>query len=231
MADFKNYVDLGAKTAPTLFQGPNGERMLGFLMLLCDTVAEGASYALRAPWLLRSDFPPDAAAPLGKESNLDAYATETNAQHVTRLRRRWDDWPYAGDETALVGQLAAAGYVGAVVQFYPSSPGPHGEGEYWSQFWIYFPPGTHPVTAAGPSWGSFNWGDGTLYGPVGLTQPYVETLIGIIQKWKPGHWICRGIIFGLTGAAIWGEFDWGDGTNYGGAVELGLGGPELFPGG
>lgn len=223
------YFDLITRLSPTVLRGRYGRRLGGALALLFNSAAQGLVHALKAPWIRSDDGPAyDALALLGSEMSLPRYPVESWGQYKARLDRAWDDWPFAGAESSLIGQLAAAGYPGAQILFFPSAPGPHGEAEYWSQFWLYFPPGTHPVTGPGPAWDSFDWGDGTLYGPAGLTLEYVETLFAIIKKWKPGHWICRGIIFGLTGAAIWGQFDWGD-ANYGGAVELGMGGPELYP--
>ena len=222
MAEFANYVEFVEKTTPTVFRGPYGERLAGFVAgVLVDALADGNVLALKAPWLKLATFPPDAAAPLGRESNLEAYPDETASQYVERIRRRWEDWQLAGHESAIEGQFAAAGYPGARVEFYPGRPGPNGEPYYWSQFWILFPQGTHPVTGPATEYSAFSWGDGTLWGPDGLTLTFVQTIKGIVRKWKPGHWICRGFIFEFE-AAEWGGFDYDDGTAWGGSVEIGF---------
>lgn len=225
-----------AHIVPTLFQGPYGERLAGYVIgLMADQMADGASFALMAPWIQRDEFPSDAAAPLGRESNFEAYAGEATGPYIARIRRRWDDWPFAGDESSIVGQLAAAGYPGCEVRFYTARPGPHGEDPpYWSQFWVYFPPGTHPIqiptrrvaqfnVGAGivgghPYVGGFNVGEMTV-GPIGLTAAFYSTLRGIVRKWKPGHWVCRGFVFGFVGSKV-GEFNVGTGT-VAGDVEMG----------
>jgi len=209
------------RIAPTWGHGHYGERWLGLNYGLCaDLLAEGASQALRAPWLILEDHPDDALPLNGSESNMPRYPTETAANHRARLRTRWPTWIAAGSVQVLEAQFAAAGYPGAQVYFDFSRPGPHGEPPpYWSQFWMRFPVGTHPVTADGPSWDSFNWDDGTLWGPLGLTLEFVTTIRGIVRKWKPGHWICRGFQFEF-GGAVWDGFDWDDGTVWGGWREL-----------
>ena len=79
--------------------------------------------------------------------------------------------------------------------------------------------GTHPVTGDGPPLGSFNWDDGTAWGPTGYTLEFSATLHQIVNKWKPVQWICRGFIF-ETGTATWDSFNWDDGTVWNGAYEV-----------
>ena len=90
---------------------------------------------------------------------------------------------------------------------------------YWSQFWIEFAAGTHPVTSEGPPWDAFTWDDGSTWGPVGYSPEFAATLHGIVNKWKPARWICRGFIFDF-GTATWDSFNWDDGTVWDGSFEI-----------
>jgi hypothetical protein len=168
-----------------------GQRLMGSLaMLLGDSNAEGLRQAVRASWVGDNDTGPaeDALAAAGAELSLPRYPNETWAQYHARLQRAWDDWPYAGHETSIVGQLEAAGFPGAVI--YHASEWPlTGLEDWWSQFWVFFPAGTHTVTAQGPAYGSFSWGDGSSYGPLGISPENLLAIRSIIQKFKPARWI------------------------------------------
>jgi hypothetical protein len=161
---------------------------------------EGFMDAVRSPYLHLPGSTPDDALPfIGSETSINAYPGETLTSYRARLKDPWDTWTPAGDESVITAQFAAAGYPGVEVQFDPAATGPRGEAApYWSQFWVFFPFSSgHPVTGAGATYNSFNWGDGTLWG---LTvQPSFYQLIHfIVRKWKPGHWVCRGFIFELA---------------------------------
>jgi len=217
-----NYIDVGLANSPPRLRGKYGRRWVGTAMLLLNSVAQGLTHALRAPWL---KSPPggayDALPLLGSETSLPRYPTESYVQHRDRVERAWQDWPFAGTFGPLIAQLAAAGYPGVEVIFDDNAPGPHGQpAPYWSQFWLFFPIGSHPVTGAGQRWGSFLWGDGTLWGPSGITYLELFTIRSIVRKWKPGDWVCRGLQFELT-RPTWGSFNWGDGTVWGGVVSVG----------
>jgi hypothetical protein len=186
---------------------------------VADTLAEGMSLAVRMGWLLDPDSPPDVLPMIGQERGMQRYPIEADVQHRARLHGAWEAYLQAGTVHAIVSQFAAAGYE-VRVQRLPDRPGPDG-GPWWSQFWVIFPPGTHPITGVGPTWGSFSWGDGTLYGPGGMTAEFAALIRGIVRDWKSSRWICRGFIFEL-GDALWGGFDWGDGTVYGGYAEIGF---------
>lgn len=216
------YRDLEFVKVPTVLRGLAGRAFTGVLALVFDALAQGYSHAFRAP-LNKAEGGPayDALRWLGRETSLPRYPIESWNQHKARIDRAWDDWPLAGGEPAMIAQLAAAGFPNAQIRYYPSEPGPHGEPPpYYSQFWVYLPKGSHPVTGPAAPWGSFAWGDGTLWGPAGITLLQIFTLRAIIAKWKPGQWVCRGILFQL-GSATWGNFNWGDGSVWGGIIEMG----------
>lgn len=227
-----------------------GQRLMGTLaLLLGDNNAEAIRQAVRAGWVGDNDTGPaeDALGAAGDELSLPRYPNETWEQYHARLQRAWDDWPYAGHETSIVGQLEAAGFPGAVV--YHASAWPYsGRPDWWSQFWVFFPEGTHAVTSPGavywddgsaplygffpwgggatygthtpgPTGGSFAWGDGTTYGPLGITPVELLTIRSIIQKFKPARWICSGVIFEISGWTYGTGPTWGSpGLVWGGEV-------------
>jgi len=216
----ENYRAYVAELTPTVLQGKFGEALSGLLCgLLADIAAEGVNQAVKAPLVRLSTNPDDSLNPLGVETELERYPREGAANHRERIRRAWVDWPFAGHESSIEGQLAAAGYPGARVTFFPAEPGPAGELNYWSQFWVTFPTGTHPVTASGPVVNGFNVGDGTIVGLVGITPQFAALIRGIVRKWKPGHFICRGFFFEF-GGKTWGSFNWDDGTVWAGSYAM-----------
>lgn len=222
------YRDLGFANSPTRLRGYFGRRLVGAAMFLLDSVAQGLTHAIKAPWIKSEEGGSyDAPQFLASELSLPRYPTETYLQHKGRLARAWLDWPFAGSAQTIVAQLAAAGFPGVEIRFDPDAPGPHGEpAPYWSQFWVFFPIGSHPIIGPGVPWGSFDWGDGSLWGPEGRDGPEatriaIDTMRAIVRKFKPAHWVCRGLVFELS-RPTWGSFDWDDGTVWGGAVQLGV---------
>jgi len=198
--------------------GPLSGGFVGVVLgVMADTIAEGMGAAVRMPWLLEPLSPPDVLPFVGKERRLPRYPGESEDQYRVRMHGAWEAYQYAGDESSILGQLALAGLPGAVIYdpwnlAFPISP-------YYSQFVVWFPLGTHPVTSPGQAWGSFSWGDGTRYGPTGLTPELAQTIRGIIKKWKPVEWICRGALFQVSGWAYGDGSLWGEaGLQWGGTV-------------
>lgn len=217
-----SYRDLEFVRVPTVLRGEAASALVGVLMLGFDLTAQAFTHAFRGPLSEEPEGPAFDGLPLlGQETSLPRYPAENWSQHRARVNRAWDDWPLAAGVPVMVAQLAAAGFPNAEIRYYESEPGPKGEpAPYYSQFWVYLPKGSHPVTGPGVPWGSFLWGDGTTWGPTGITYAQIFTLRSIIAKWKPGQWVCRGIQFQLS-SSRWGEFAWGDGTVWGGLVEIG----------
>lgn len=194
---FRTFRSFIAAVSPTVLRGFYGQRLGGAIALLKDYVAEACRQAVRASWI--GDTPGngpayDALSPAGNELSLPRYPVETWPQYHARLQRAWSDWPFAGHETSILGQLTAAGWPGAEIQYVEDFPGYE---NWWSQFVLFFPFGTHPVTGA-PEYGGFIWGDGTFWGVVGLSFVEMQTIRGIVRKFKPGHWVCRAIGFELS---------------------------------
>lgn len=194
-----DYRERFGEITPTVFHGPWGKRFRGAIGTLLDSTVQASIESLNRMWLRRGlPVPDDGLVALGNQRNLGRYPVETKAQYRARVDRAWLDWIYSGGPKAMVDQLAAAGWPGAQILYryspeLPVTP----PADYWSQFWVYFPYGVHNVTGVSPKWGEFVWGDGTVYGPIGITRPEILLLRGIVRKWKPGNWICRKILFGL----------------------------------
>jgi hypothetical protein len=175
----------------------------GFFGVLCsytgDILADGMNLALRLAWLADDESPDDVLPLVGAERGMPRYPGETPIQYRARLLDAWNAYTFAGAEQTIVSQFAHAGYPGVEITFDAAALGPNGEAApYWSQFWVYFPFSSgHPVTGNGPTWNSFNYGDGTVYG-LGVTVGFYQLIHGIVRKWKPTRWICRGFIFELA---------------------------------
>lgn len=196
-----------------------GRKFIGLIGALSDITQEACEQALRAGWVGDNVGPAvDALSAAGDEVSLPKYPRESSSQYRARLARVWEDWPTAGHESSILAQLDAAGFSDA--QIYDAGDWPlSGLAAWWSQFWVYFPAGTHTVTAAGPVVGSFTVGDGSSVGVVGLTLEDLAAMRAIVNKFKPAHYICSGIIFELSGWTVGTGHDVGDpGLLVGGSV-------------
>ena len=164
-----------------------------------DLLAEGMSLALKLAWIDHEESPDDVLPLIGSERGMPRYPGESVTSYRARLQDAWNAYTFAGAEQTIVSQFEHAGYPGTEIQFDAAADGPNGEAApYWSQFWVYFPyTSGHPVTGDGATWNSFNWGDGTLYG-LSVTVGFYQLIHGIVRKWKPTRWICRGFIFELA---------------------------------
>jgi len=195
-ADYLAFAAQLLRSSP--WRGKYGRRFVAAFGLLCDSLIDGATQALKAPWLGNpDDVPQDALAPLGEELLLERYPVEDDAQYKARLDLTWPTWQDAGGPQVLVDQLTAAGFPGVQIKTpldWPTEP-PVG---YSTQFWVFFPEGTHTVTGVAPLVGSFVVGDGTIIGLSGISFERILLLRKIIRKFKPGTWICRSILFEIT---------------------------------
>jgi hypothetical protein len=201
MGNFKDMVDA---VLPRPFAQRYSSVWFGVLCSLHgDQIADGMSLALKLAWIAEPDSPDDVLPLIASERGMPRYPGETAAQHRSRLRDAWNAYKFAGSEGTIVAQFAHAGYPGTEITFDAAALGPNGEpAPYWSQFWVHFPFSSgHPVTGNGPTWGSFTYGDGTIYG-VGVTIAFYQLIHGIVRKWKPTRWICRGFTFELADTSI-----------------------------
>lgn len=179
-----------------------GRKFIGLSGVLMDFTMEAATQAVRANWVSDSIGPAaDGLTAIGDEYSLPKYPRETNSEYELRLERAWEDWPTAGHEDTILGQLEAAGFPGAEIYYATDWP-LTGLPDWWSQFWIFFPAGTHTVTGAGPVVGGFTVGDGSSVGVVGLSLQDIAAIRAIIKKFKPAHYICSGVVFEISGWTV-----------------------------
>lgn len=214
-----NFREEVERVSPPPFLGEWGSLFLGIVFgLTGDSLLEAMSVAHRSPWLLDEQSPDDVLGLIGRERRLPRYPSETNDQYRARLHGAWDAYKFAGDESSILGQLTTAGFGGA--EIYDAWQWPtRGEPGHWSQFWVFFPAGTHTVNGIPVVGGGWVIGDGTLVGVEGITIEQVTTIRGIIRKWKPVQWVCRGVIFEISGWTV------GDGHDVG-ESDLEIGGEQ-----
>jgi hypothetical protein len=224
-----------------------------------DQVIESWSIAARMHLLDDPENPDDALELIGRERRLPKYFLESHDGHRARLKDAWNSYEFGGTAEAIERQLALTGSVPtlligewgnaqpdilwgdepdaiwgdrtAVVVFNLSASGPRGESPpYYSQFWIRFAYGFHPVTGPalpfdGTIWAWGDTGDG-IWGPVGYSPEYAAMWLAIVKKWRPNGWIFRGFIFDMGLELLWGDadpdFDWGDNPDFvwGGAITV-----------
>lgn len=196
------------------------------------------------------ESPDDILPILAKDRKLDRYYLESAALHRQRLIDAWEIYKGGASEETIETQLRAAGFgptnllgaygdpesvygdddityadLGAFIEYRPWELGPRGEAApYWSQFWIVFNVGWHPVTGPPTPWGEFVWGDTGewVWRPAGYSRDFSRTIRSIVKKWKPSRWVFRGFRFLFEGA-IYGDPDvvYGDPTiMYGGAIDV-----------
>jgi hypothetical protein len=218
-----------------------------------DTAQETQTLASRMHLLDDPESPDDILPVIAKDRRLDRYSLESPEQHRNRLDSAWTIYSFGGSDTVINEQLRAAGFgptvtapawgesglpwgttgyawgdVGTYILLRPSEPGPRGEpAPYWSQFWVVFNSGYHPVVGPPIPWGTFVWGDtyDGVWGPVGYSPEFRRTVIRIIRKWKPSRWICRGLVLKQGIQINWGQSGgtWGSaGVIWGGGTEIPL---------
>lgn len=202
-------------TAP--WTGPVGSAFAGTICGIAnDAMIEGASKAMQSALLYpvtpraeTYDQPPEAIDLLGRDALLLRYAGEDHYTSLRpRVRAKWSFWR-SGIKTALLAELAAAGYAGAQVKVpndFTPRPAPSTE---WSRFWLNFPAGTHPVTGlggfivgtAGGTVGISRLGPAGLQSAAGAT--YLNTLKDVLKRMKPAQWIVWDIVFEVTPGVLY----------------------------
>lgn len=167
--------------------------------LLADVCADMHFRAAQAGLISSPLSPDDVLGLVGKErGGLFKYPVESYAQFRARLLIARETWDEAGFQTAILGQLAAAGFAGATLEYHADRLGPRGEtAPYRSQFWVRFPPGL--ITGDGAQWGEFTWGDGTIWGAHMLSLEHYLTILAIVDKFRDAQSICHGFIFEIEG--------------------------------
>lgn len=190
------YVDYMTKSATGPFRGTMGQRMVAAFGTLFDSIQQTILDAVLSPWLDEPNGPAyDALRLLGREQSIPQFPGESWIQYRARLRNPWSTWARAGGPPLIIEQLALAGFPGAQIFRWSAGGSP-------SEFVVFYPYGSHPVTGPGATIGSFVVGDGTAVGPTGITASQMESIRGIINHWKPAIWVCKKVIFELSGWTI-----------------------------
>jgi hypothetical protein len=219
--------------------------------LTWNEAIETWSIASRMHLLDDPEMPDDALEHAARDRRMPRYFLETPEQHKSRIKDAWNAYALGGCREAIESQLALAGSApeslvgtwgtadpdfswgdetdlvwgdrGAVVIFNPHATGPRGETPpYYSQFWVRFAFGHHPVTGPPLPWDGtiWTWGDTDdgIWAPIGYVPNQAATWLGIILKWRANGWVFRGFIFDMGLDLEWGEaspdFDWGDSTDF-----------------
>ena len=248
------FTDLVERWSNSDMKADRASAFFGVLVgVVADSHQEAATLAARMHLLDDPESPDDILPILAKDRRLERYYLETALQHRRRLIDAWDIYALGGGENVINEQLRAAGFgptnsspawgepglewgapgyawsdLGTYIQFRPWELGPRGEpAPYWSQFWVVFNSGFHPVTGPATPWGQFVWGDTGewVWRPAGYSREFSRTIRAIVKKWKPSRWICRGFLFKVGPQLEWGDtgFAWGDtGLIWGGGIEVPL---------
>jgi hypothetical protein len=200
MAESSNWRDYVAKISAPWMLRTWGERFFGLLGLITDTASEGVKLALLSNWLLEPTSPDDILPKIGRERHLHRYPAETPAQHRTRLHQAWATWVNAGSHVNMITQFELAGWPGVMIfdnaEIYEWES-PH-DTENISRFWVIMPPESHTFAADGIWSDPGTWTDGGLWDTSNATFEQIQTMRGIIRKFKPVDWRCAGIIAVLT---------------------------------
>lgn len=212
MAD-NTIVELVADSATAPWNGPVGQKYAGIVCGLAnDSVIEAASKAMQSALLYpvtprpeTFDQPEEAIDALGRDAMLLRYPGEDAYTSLrTRVRGKWVFWRQ-GIKGAMLAELAVAGFPGAQIKVpndYTPRPAPSSN---WSRFWIFFPAGTHPVTASAGfvmgNAGSAQVGRDRL-GPTGLNTAagatYLNLLKSVVARMKPAQWVAWNVIFEIS---------------------------------
>lgn len=218
MATHRSYTEKiqeGIRWARSYF----GIRLTGTIALHHDLIAEGANDAIKSRSAKYSNV--DAYPYIGGNVNLERFPNDTDATYRDRLMHAFSIWQQAGTKQGLERAFDYFGFAGVLV--YEDKDWLRPPKPYWSQFWVWFPSGSHSVTTSTTVYGAGagTYGSGSLYGISGITAELVEGLRRLVRKWKRSASICREFIFetgGITYGA--GGHTYGDGSLYGGSQAI-----------
>jgi len=213
--------DLAAQITPTYLRGPWGTKWIYTHAIIFDALADGMAFAACAG--LPQVAPPDGLQWLALDRQIDQGPNEPSTSFRLRLTQWLDLWLTAGSQRgilrALGSYLTPGSYTVETVNdtiaansttytawdsstaqadpptHYLESPG----NWYWDSLnipgrsWVIIYGG--PWTQ-GPTWGSFNWGDGTVWGMSGGNPPNdAASIRGLVKKWKSaGDFVCEVIV-------------------------------------
>jgi hypothetical protein len=212
-----NWRDYFAAIGPPWTQRYWGERLWGAFAYMSDLVTEGMAQAIKAHLLEQATSPPDALPRIGNERRMPRYAGESDDQYRDRLLDAWYAYERGGTRVGVISQLAWYDIVANIVSFHDGWLFENPPLIYhWSRFAVFLT--THPWSTAYLYGAGYSYGTPITYGST-ATPAEVDTVKGLIRKWKPvpseNPWIYVPI-----GGACYGDpsITYGGGTLYGGSV-------------
>lgn len=225
--------------APSWLQGPYGQSWNRALGIVKDHLAFLARQGVKLRFPDVGQSSPDGIAAVGRDRLIDqgndttTGATETLAAYATRVRNVWGldgtrgtppgpgEWYWGSTAYGLLHAFDKQGYgqaklwqqngriwslAGGNIAYVD---GPPTSWSLWNSFYVVF-------DAPPASWTSI------VNPPTDVSVPSageIAKLVKLINLWKPGHMLCKGILGILTGKIwgypvtnLWGTGVWGGST-------------------
>lgn len=171
-----------------------GERWGGVFALLGDFTAEGAREAVYARF--PSYAAEDALVHCGRNVTFPQYPTETTAAYRDRVRQAFPLHKQRGTRQGVLAALAAFGLPGALL--YEDHEWDRPPANYWSQWWLVFPAGTHSYTGPLLCGAGHIAGTGLACGS-GMSALEASALRQLVRQFKRASGICRDILIVESG--------------------------------
>jgi len=212
-----------ADSAPPALQHPRWRALIETIGDAKDAAATAAKDAARCA--LVGECPDDALVHHAAERRLEKYPTETIEQWRARLVSVFTSFEFLGTESGLQTALDALGYGVATIHTaigsapsgwvgswppaseggmplrwfgaWPVPAGASGRDQWPSRFW---------VSLDSTVWATDVWGGGYPWGvDTGITwgstapRASVQLVKRVIERWRPAHCVCVGVLVELAG--------------------------------
>jgi hypothetical protein len=183
MATFRSWVEQ-VTSGIEYARAHYGQRYFGLKALITDLASEG----LRQGFFTRLYGHPDVAQNTlnvqGDSLGLFRFRLEGIQSWRKRIREVWQSYEQAGTPQQMIRAIEEWGQ--SNFAWDPNVANVTLTELGWADFLIGIPDGRLPWTT-GQLWGSFVWGDGTLWGIGNANHTDVAMLIRVIKKWKPSR--------------------------------------------
>lgn len=187
MATFRTWikeVTSGIKYARGYF----GSRYFGLKGLTVDLVSEGLRQAFFTRLYGHPNVTEQTLNVQGDSLGLFRFRLESVESWRNRIRQVWDSYEQAGTPQQMIRAIEEWGQ--ANYAWDPNDVNVTLTELGWADFLINIPDGRLPWNN-GEAWGSFSWGDGTLWGVGNANRDDLATFIRVIKKWKPARSIAN----------------------------------------
>lgn len=212
--------------APRWLRTPTSEALLRSIGTQLDALEQGARDAAKCS--LVEVCPEDAIAYHAAARRLEQFPGETVTSWRARVAAAWSALHWLGTAKGIEDALIALGFSTAKVYGAfdappgwwglswppaPRNPKPswwagawpvaHGDTQWMSRFWVVLDaPGPFSWSAS-KLWGSETWGS-FLWGIDGATEAQIRLVRRIVERWRPAHEVCDGILVNFSGtSAAW----------------------------